>query len=122
MKSLEEQGTNLQQWLLDGRGDADKLREQVSTEAQRRAAIDCALEALFVEKGLEVTEEDVTKMFEGDDEMETREKWENAHRMANIRKMCRQSKATQWLVDNAEVTVVDGEGNVIEAASDKDAE
>ncbi len=122
MKSLEEQGTNLQQWLLDGRGDADKLREQVSTEAQRRAAIDCALEALFVEKGLEVTEEDVAKMFEGDDEMETREKWENAHRMANIRKMCRQSKATQWLVDNAEVTVVDGEGNVIEAASDKDAE
>ncbi len=107
MKSLEEQGTNLQQWLLERRGDADKIKEQVASEAQRRAAIDCALEALFAEKGLEVTDEDVDKMFEGDDEAETREAWEKSNRMANIRKMCRQSKATKWLVDNAEVTVVE---------------
>ena len=42
----------------------------------------------------------------------------NEHTLANIRKMCRQRKVTSWLVDNAVVTVVDDEGNVIEEASD----
>lgn len=108
MKHLDEQGTSLQEWLIEGGVSGDQMKEDVSREAERRAAIDCALEALFVEKGLEVTEEDVDKMFEGEDAAEgTRESWEQSYRMANIRKMCRQSKATQWLVDNAEVTVVD---------------
>lgn len=108
MQSLEKQGTNLQQWMLNNSVNGDQLKEDVAREAMRRAAIDCALEALFAEKGLEVTDEDIDKMFEGEeDTAETREAWEKANRMADIRKMCRQSKATQWLVDTAEVTVVE---------------
>ena len=108
IQGLEKQGTNLQQWMLDNSVNGDQMKDDISAEATRRAAIDCALEAVFVEKGLEVTDEDIDKMFEGDeDPAATRKAWEDANRMADIRKMCRQHKATEWLVDNAEVTIVD---------------
>ncbi|WP_165056766.1 MULTISPECIES: trigger factor [unclassified Adlercreutzia] len=107
MQSLEKQGTNLQQWMLQNSIQADQMKEDVATEAQRRAAIDCALEALFRELGLELTDADIDKMFEGDDDpAATRAAWEKANRMADVRKMCRQTKATDWLVENAQVTVV----------------
>lgn len=108
MRSLEAQGTNLQQWMLQNSVEGDAMKEQVQTEAARRASIDCMLEAVFRYAGLEVTEEDIDKMFEGEhNEDASREAYENAHRMSNIRKMIRQTKASEWLVDNAEVTVVE---------------
>ena len=79
-------------------------------EAIRRARIDCALEALVAEKGFDVTEEDIEKeLAQEDDAIATREKWEKANRMAELRKVCRHSKASRWLVQTAEVTVVDVE-------------
>lgn len=125
MQSLDKQGMNLQQWMLQNKVEGDKMKEQVQTEAVRRASIDCAMEAMFTELGLEVTDADIDKIFEGADSGEKGQKrsdWEDANRMANIRKMCRQRKVTSWLVDNAIVTVVDDEGNVIEEASDTAAE
>ena len=125
MQSLDKQGMNLQQWMLQNKVEGDKMKEQVQTEAVRRASIDCAMEAMFTELGLEVTDADIDKIFEGTDSGEKGQKrsdWEDANRMANIRKMCRQRKVTSWLVDNAIVTVVDDEGNVIEEASDTAAE
>ena len=44
-----------------------------------------------------------------DDAIATREKWEKAHRMAELRKVCRHWEASRWLVQTAEVTVVDEE-------------
>ena len=125
MQSLDKQGMNLQQWMLQNKVEGDKMKEQVQTEAVRRASIDCAMEAMFTELGMEITDADIDKMFEGADSGEKGQKrsdWEDANRMANIRKMCRQRKVTSWLVDNAVVTVVDDEGNVIEEASDTAAE
>ena len=125
MQSLDKQGMNLQQWMLQNKVEGDKMKEQVQTEAVRRASIDCAMEAMFTELGMEITDADIDKMFEGADSGEKGQKrsdWEDANRMANIRKMCRQRKVTSWLVDNAVVTVVDNEGNVIEEASDTAAE
>ena len=108
MQSLEQQGTDLQQWMLENSINSEQMKEDVAQEAARRAAIDCALEALFVSKGWEVTDEDIDKMFEGEDGSEdTRASWEQANRMADLRKMCRQSKVTRWLLDTADVTVVD---------------
>ncbi len=47
-------------------------------------------------------------MFEGEGALEgTREDWQKNHRMADIEKMCRQSKASEWLVETAKVTVVE---------------
>ena len=125
MQSLDKQGMNLQQWMLQNKVEGDKMKEQLQTEAVRRASIDCAMEAMFTELGMEITDADIDKIFEGADSGEKGQKrsdWEDANRMANIRKMCRQRKVTSWLVDNAVVTVVDDEGNVIEEASDTAAE
>lgn len=107
MQSLEAQGTNLQQWMIDNSINGDQMKQDVAQEAERRAAIDCALEALFAAKGWEVADADIDKMFEEGGIEGTRDAWESAGRMADVRKMCRQSKATRWLVDTAEVTVVD---------------
>lgn len=107
MQDLEKKGTNLQQWMLQNSVEGDAMKEDISREALHRASIDCALEALFAEKGLKITDEDIDKMFEGDDGEDTRQKWKDANRMADVKKMARQTKATEWLVDNADVTVVD---------------
>ncbi len=125
MQSLDKQVMNLKHWMLHNKVEGENNTEHVQTEAVRRASIDCAMEAMFTELGLEVTDADIDKIFEGADSGEKGQKrsdWEDANRMANIRKMCRQRKVTSWLVDNAIVTVVDDEGNVIEEASDTAAE
>ncbi len=108
MQSLEQQGTNLQEWMIKNSVDGDAMKEDIAAEALRRASIDCALEAMFVELGLEVTDEDIDKMLENEeDPAATRAAWEAASRMADLRKMCRQGKVADWLTDNADVTVVD---------------
>lgn len=107
MQDLEKKGTNLQQWMLQNSVEGEAMKDDITREAQHRAAIDCALEALFLEKKLEVTDEDIDKMFEGDDGPETKQKWKDANRMADIQKMARQTKATEWLVDTADVTIVE---------------
>lgn len=108
MQNLEKSGTNLQQWMLENSVNGDDMKDDIAKEAYRRAAIDCALEAVFAEAGLELTDADIDAMFEGDDDTaETRQKWEDAHRMSDLRKMARQTKATEWLVEKAEVTEVD---------------
>ena len=108
IQSLEKQGTSLQHWMLENSINGDQMKEDIAQEAQRRAAIDCALEALFVEKGWEVTDEDIDLMFAEEGAVEgTREDWASALRMASLLKMCRQSKVTRWLVDTANVTVVE---------------
>lgn len=107
MQNLEKDGTNLQQWMLQNQIEGDAMKENIEAEALHRAKIDCALEAIFTEKGLELTDEDINVMFEGEGGEESREKWESAHRMADVRKMARQTKATEWLVDNADVTIVE---------------
>ena len=110
MQSLEKQGTNLQQWMIENSINGDDMKTEIAEEALRRASIDCALEALFAEKGWELTDEDIDGMFAGEETPgETRAAWEAANRMADVRKMSRQSKATDWLVETAVVTVVDGE-------------
>lgn len=106
MQSFEKQGTSFQEWVLQNSVEADKMKERVSAEARRRAAVDCALEALFLAKGMELEEADIDQVFAGDENAEeTRKAWEDANRMSNVRKMARQSKATQWLFDTAEVKV-----------------
>lgn len=108
MQGLQQQGTNLQQWMIENAVNGDEMKADVAREAARRAAIDCALEALFAEKGWEVTEEDIEALFAAEeDPAAARAKWQEANRMADVRKMCRREKATRWLVDNAEVTVVE---------------
>ncbi|WP_251212895.1 trigger factor [Adlercreutzia murintestinalis] len=108
MQNLQDQGTNLQQWMLQNSVDGDAMKEDIEREAQRRAAIDCMLEAVFAHNGWTVTDEDIDALFEGEkDPQATRASWEKAHRMADVRKMARRSKAAEWLADTATVTIVE---------------
>ena len=60
------------------------------------------------ENDLECTEEDIQKELANEENpADIREKWESSNRMAELRKICRHSKATRWLVQTAEVTVVE---------------
>lgn len=106
MRELEKEGTNLQQWILNNNGEAERFQEDIAAEALHRAKVDCALEALFAEKGMEVTDADIERelgQVEGPEE--GRAAWEKANRMADLRKICRRSIATRWLVKTADVTV-----------------
>lgn len=108
MHSLEDKGVNLQQWMLQNSVDGDAMKEDISREAARRAAIDCMLEAVFAHNGWQVTDADIDALFEGEkDAAATRKSWEDAHRTADLRKMARRAKAAEWLADNATVTVVE---------------
>lgn len=108
MQSLDAQGTNLQQWMIENTVNGDDMKADVAREAARRAAIDCALEALFRAKGWEVTDEDIEAMFaEEEDPAAELARWQDAHRMADVRKMCRREKASRWLAETAEVTEVE---------------
>lgn len=108
IQGLEQQGTSLQQWLIENNVNSDQIKAEVSEEAARRAAVDCALEALFAAKGWELTEEDIAaELGEGDAAAGERKAWEDANRMADLRKICRRTKCVQWLVKTAEVTVVE---------------
>ena len=108
MQKLQKEGTGLQDWLINNNIEAEKIQQEVTDEAMARAKRDLALEALFKNKGWEVTDEDIEKQLANDeDPEESRKMLEDAHRMADLRKMCRQSKAARWLMETAEVTVVE---------------
>ncbi len=106
MESLQEQGMDLQQWMLQNSVQGEQMKEDISREAQRRAAIDRTLDAVFAHEKMEVTDEDIAALFAEEEDAQAKlESWKEANRLSNLRKMARQRKATQWLVDNAQVEI-----------------
>lgn len=59
MQRLQKEGTGLQDWMLKNNVEAEKMQDEVNQESIDRAKRDMALEALFKEKGWEVTDEDI---------------------------------------------------------------
>lgn len=112
MQSLQEQKTNLQDFILNNNIDGDRLKESFAEEALNRARLDMALSALWEARGFELSEADIdAQLSPGEaDPGEVRANWAAAHRMAELRRMCRQNKATDWLVETAQVAVVEGDG------------
>ncbi|MGN0038546.1 MAG: trigger factor [Coriobacteriales bacterium] len=108
MQSMEKNGTSLQEWMLKNDMEKEEIQDQILQEARHRAALDVAIEALFEGLGLELTDEelDITLAKEENPE-EIRRSWEQANRMAELRKIARQDMVTRWLVKNAQVTVVE---------------
>ena len=108
MQSLEKNNTNLSDWLLNNNVKKEEITSQVDEEAVRRAALDVAIEAYFNEKGMEVTDEEIDKTLAKEkDAVAVRASWEEAQRMADLRKLVRQDMVTRDLVKNANVTVVE---------------
>lgn len=108
VQSMEKNGTSLQEYIMQNDLKREQINAQVEAEALHRAKIDVAIEALFKEKGFEVTDEEIEKtLSHEEDALATRKKWEEADRMADLRKLVRQDIVTRWLVKTAEVTVVE---------------
>ena len=108
IKKLEKEGTSLQEFILKNNIQRDDIREEIEAVAYQRAACDCALEALFAEKGWEVTQEEVDREFAAlENGAEAQANWTKQHRLADFRKLIRQARSAKWLVDTAEVTVVE---------------
>lgn len=108
MQSLEKNGTNLQDYILNNNVKREEIKQQIQDEALHRAKCDVAIEAMFNELGLEVTDEEIDKtLAKEEDAAATRKAWEDANRMADLRKLVRQDMVTRWLVKTAEVTVVE---------------
>ena len=106
---LNRQGVSFDQFLNQQGITADDFQKDLNEQAKEDAAQSLALDALYKELGLEITEEDIDKEFSyAEDPEATRKSWEEAGRMSVIREALRRQKATQWLVDNAVVTIDDG--------------
>lgn len=108
MQSMEKNNTSLQEWLLKNNVQKEEINKEIAQEAQRRAALDVAIEAYFEHHGMELTDEEIEKtLAKEDDAVAVRAAWEEANRMADLRKLVRQDMVTRDLVKNAQVTVVE---------------
>lgn len=112
---LNRQGVSFDQFLNQQGITADDFQKDLNEQAKEDAEQSLALDALYKELGLEITEEDIDKEFSyAEDPEATRKSWEEAGRMSVIREALRRQKATQWLVDNAVVTITDTEEEAAE--------
>lgn len=121
--SLQEQGTTFDQFLASNGITSDDFKKDLDQQAQEEAEESLALDALFREQNMEITEEDINKEFEAVADPEaTRKSWEEAGRMSVIREAIRRQRATEWLVENAIVTIVEGDEEEEEEEAEEAAE
>lgn len=109
--SLQEQGASFDQYLSQMGITADEFQSDLDEQAKESAAQSLALDALYAAKDLCVTDEDIDAEFERAGGEVDRESWEKSGRMAELREAMRRQKASEWLVENAVVTLEeDAEG------------
>ena len=109
MNQLQQQGTTLDKYLISNNISSDQFKADVEEQSKEIAEQSLALDALFRERGMELTEEDIAKEFEVvDNPEEVRKQWEEAGRMSVLREALRRQKATEWLVETAVVTIDEG--------------
>ena len=107
--NLQQQGVTLDQLFTQQGITADEFNQDLDEEADEVAAQTLALDALFAHLGLEVTDEDLDKEFSVvENPAEVRKSWEDNGRMSELREGIRRRKATEWLVENAVVTLDEG--------------
>ena len=111
MQDLQKKETDLRDFILNNNMEADELKQQFSDEAISRAETDLSLEALARNKGWAFEEEkDIKEELKNSDVKdidETFNEWKENNRLTELRKICRENKASRWLCETAKVTVVD---------------
>ena len=111
MQDLQKKETDLRDFILNNNMEADELKQQFSDEAISRAETDLVLEALAKNKGWTFEkEEDIKeelKHLDVKDVEETFADWKKNNRLSELRKICRENKASRWLDETAKVTIVD---------------
>lgn len=110
--NLQRQGVTFDEFLAQQHITADAFQQDLEQEAREVATQTLALDALYRERGFEITEEDIAHEFTVVDNPEaTRKEWEEAGRMSEIREAVRRRKATEWLLETAVVTEDTGDGD-----------
>ncbi|MDO4182049.1 MAG: trigger factor [Coriobacteriia bacterium] len=108
MDRLQKDGSNLQDFLLNNGVDGEKFQKDIADQAIYRATRDLTLDAIYRHNCEEVTQADLEAYFSGTDDVEDMLKsWKEAHHESNLRETVARAKASSWLVDTAEVTVVE---------------
>jgi trigger factor len=117
---LAQQQVTMAQYLEGSGTTQEQLIEELRTEATTAVKADLALRAVADAEAIEVTEEDldneVARLAErmGEKPDKVRKQLDRADQVPAVRSELRNSKALEWLVENAEV--VDEEGNPINRA------
>ena len=109
---LEQRGTTLEGYVEATGVDPTQIQSDIEAQALQSVREELALEALFREKGMEITDADIDEelaLIAGQgDETETpeelRARWEEAGIMTALREQVMQKKAMLWLLDNVTVT------------------
>ena len=119
---MQRSGISLDMYL-NARGiSPDAFIADLHAQAEERARQSLALDAVARQLGLEATEEDVRNEFEKanvEDVDKAIEQWRSEGRLPAIRDSIKRTKALDWLVENAQVTVVD---EAAEAAKESEGE
>ena len=110
LSQLQRQGITLDMYLAARGIKSEDFINDLHEQAEERARQSLALDALADKLGLEASEEDVRSEFEkaNVDDVDARiAEFRDQGQLPAIRESIRRSKAVDWLVENAPVTVVD---------------
>ena len=110
--NLQQQGVTLDQFFAQQGITADEFNKDLDEEAKEVATQTLALDAMFKHLGIEITDEDIDAEFQVvDNPAEVRKQWEDNGRMSELREAIRRRKATEWLIENAVVTLDEGDAD-----------
>ncbi len=109
---LEQRGATLEHYVETMGVSPEQIKTDVEAQAIESVREELALEALFREQGMEVTDADIDEelgMLTGQSAGESspeelRQRWEEAGVMGAVREQIMHKKAMMWLLDHVKVT------------------
>lgn len=110
LSQLQRQGATLDMFLASRGIQFQDFLNDLHEQAAERARQSLALNAIAAKQNLEATEEDVISEFKraGREDVEAAiAEFKASGQMPAIRESIRRAKAVKWLVDNAQVEIVD---------------
>ncbi len=129
MTGMESRGISLPEYLQATGSDMDRIESDIAEQAKRSVTEDLALEALFRHLDFVVTDADIDAEIamissQADkDPAELRSSFEDSGVIAVLREQVMHNKAMAWLIDPANVAVVEAAPETAsDAAADADAE
>ncbi len=123
LNNMQRSGISLDQYLqATGIASGDFIAD-LRAQADERARQSLALDALAAKLEFEATEEEVLAEFvkagySEEDAQDAVEEWRSQGRLPGIRESIKRTKAVDWLVENAQVTVVDEAAQSEDTAED----
>ncbi len=125
MGQLQRQGMSLDMYFASRGIKREDFMSDLQQQADERARQSMALDALAAHLGLEATEDDLLAEIAKagiEDAEQTLAQLKADGRLPGIREAIRRSKAVDWLVEHAEVTIVDEIAERRAAAESAEAE